>query len=51
MLSVKGREPFGFYEELRARGPLVRDEVMNAWLVLDYAPCVACIIPTTYRHR
>jgi hypothetical protein len=31
MLSVKDAEPFGFYEELRARGPIVRDEVMNAW--------------------
>ena len=39
MLSVKDADPFGFYEELRARGPVVRDEVMNAWLVLDYAQC------------
>jgi cytochrome P450 len=39
MLSVKDADPFGFYEELRARGPLVRDEVMKAWLVLDYAQC------------
>src|SRR5277367_4356092 len=39
MLSVKDADPFGFYEELRARGPIVRDEVMKAWLVLDYAQC------------
>jgi hypothetical protein len=39
MLSVKDTDPFGFYETLRARGPIVRDDVMNAWLVLDYAPC------------
>jgi cytochrome P450 len=39
MLSVKDADPFGFYEDLRARGPVVRDEVMNAWLVLDYAQC------------
>jgi cytochrome P450 len=39
MLSVKDIDPFGFYERLRVRGPLIRDEVMNAWLVLDYAQC------------
>jgi cytochrome P450 len=39
MLSVKDADPFGFYEALRARSPIVRDEVMNAWLVLDYAEC------------
>jgi cytochrome P450 len=39
MLSVKDANPFGFYERLRARGPIVRDAVMNAWLVLDYAEC------------
>src|SRR4030081_1020791 len=39
MLSVRDADPFGFYEVLRARGPVVRDEVMNAWLVLDYAEC------------
>jgi cytochrome P450 len=39
MLSVKDVDPFPFYETLRARGPLMRDEVMNAWLVLDYEQC------------
>jgi cytochrome P450 len=39
MLSVQDADPFAFYEQLRARGSVVRDEVMNAWLVLDYAQC------------
>jgi cytochrome P450 len=39
LLSVKDADPFGFYETLRAHGPLVRDDVMNAWLVVDYAQC------------
>jgi cytochrome P450 len=39
LLSVKDVDPFDFYERLRARGSLIRDEVMNAWLVLDYAQC------------
>lgn len=29
MLSVKDADPFGFYETLRARGAIVRDEVKN----------------------
>ena len=40
LLSVKDADPFGFYETLRAHGPLVRDDVMNAWLVV-----YACSIP------
>ena len=39
MLSIKDADPFDFYERLRARGPIVRDEVMNAWLVVDYEHC------------
>lgn len=40
MLSLEDRNPFPFYEQLRAQGPVVRDETMNAWLVLDYAECL-----------
>ena len=40
MLAMEDRDPFGFYEAIRANGPLVRDETMNAWLVVDYAHCL-----------
>jgi cytochrome P450 len=40
MLSLEDKDPYAFYEALRERGPLVRDEVMNAWMVLDYAQCL-----------
>lgn len=40
MLTMEDRDPFGFYEAIRARGPLVRDETMKAWLVVDYAHCL-----------
>lgn len=40
MLTVENTDPFGFYEAIRGRGPLVWDEVMNGWLVLDYAHCL-----------
>jgi cytochrome P450 len=39
LLSVEDTDPFGFYESLRARGPLVWDEVMQGWLVLSYEHC------------
>jgi cytochrome P450 len=32
-------EPWAAYDALRAQGPLIWDEVMKAWVVLDYASC------------
>jgi cytochrome P450 len=32
-------DPYPLYERLRERGPVVHDQGMAAWLVLDYAGC------------
>ncbi len=40
MLAMEDRDPFTFYEAMRAKGPLVRDEAMKAWRVVDYAHCL-----------
>ncbi|MGI4801969.1 MAG: cytochrome P450 [Janthinobacterium lividum] len=39
LLDTADRDPFTFFEALRARGQVLRDEKLGAWLVLDYALC------------
>lgn len=37
--AFENLEPWAAYDELRAKGPLVWDDVMNGWVVFDYASC------------
>jgi cytochrome P450 len=37
--DVRDRDPYPVYEALREHGPVVRDDSMGAWLVLDHAGC------------
>lgn len=37
---MRDREPWSYYDSLRAGGPLVWDEVMNGWVILDYEHCL-----------
>jgi cytochrome P450 len=40
LLELRDRDPYAYYEELRAQSPVVWDEGMQAWLVLGHAECV-----------
>lgn len=40
VLDWDGKDPFPFYETLRAQGSPVWDAKANAWLVLDFQQCV-----------
>jgi cytochrome P450 len=38
--AFENKEPWTDYDAWRARGPLVWDDVMNGWAVLDYDSCL-----------
>jgi cytochrome P450 len=40
LLELRNRDPYAYYEELRARSSVVWDEGMRAWLVLGHSECV-----------
>jgi cytochrome P450 len=40
LLELRNRDPYAYYEQLRAQGSVVWDEGMHAWLVLGHAECV-----------
>lgn len=50
--TTADREPYVFYDELRANGPLTWDEEMGAWLNSTYAGCkyVARNEEVLFRH-
>lgn len=37
--NVQDVEPWEYYDSLRSKGPLLWDELMNAWAVLDFEQC------------
>ena len=39
LIDVRDRDPYPVYEELRRSGPVVRDEGLGAWVVLDHEGC------------
>jgi cytochrome P450 len=36
-------DPYGIYEEIRAAGPVVWNDVLQAWMLPNYADCVATL--------
>lgn len=43
LLDMQDADPFDFYEQRRAEGPVVFDSGMQAWLVLDFGLCRAVL--------
>lgn len=51
LLSIEDADPWGYYESLRAQGPLVWDPSVNAWLVVDFDATVEVEKDETrFRH-
>lgn len=42
LLDFAEKDPFPFYEQLRAQGSPRWDEKANGWLILDYQQCCEC---------